>query len=122
MSSGVPIAMHFDMSMNWISTSSSSSFARPTSKITSLPSSCDDHVAGVQVGVDEAVLEAHLEHRHAHDLGELGRCAGVQSAGSASIFVPRTNSIVSTRSRDSSAWTSGNETSAWLAKFARNRV
>ena len=38
----------------------------------------DDHVAGVEVGVNEAVLEAHLEHRAAHDIGELGVAAAVR--------------------------------------------
>ena len=46
MSSGVPIAMHFVMSMNWIRTSSCSSFARPTSKMTSVPSSCTTMLPG----------------------------------------------------------------------------
>jgi hypothetical protein len=32
----------------------------------------DHQVAGVQIGVDEAVLEAHLEHRRAQGLGERG--------------------------------------------------
>ena len=80
-----------------------------------------DHVAGVQVGVDEAVLEAHLEERHADGLGEPS-ARSASPRGSASTFVPRTNSMVRTRSPDSSAWTSGNDTRVAPAKFARNRV
>ncbi len=45
-SSGVPIARHFAMSMNWMRTSSWSSLASPASKRTSVPSSCTTIVPG----------------------------------------------------------------------------
>ena len=86
------------MSMNWISTSSWSSFARPTSKMTSCAVVLHDHVAGVQVGVDEAVLEAHLEQRHAHGLGELVAYVGAGAAARRPSCRGRTPSS-STRSR-----------------------
>ena len=92
------------MSMNWISTSSCEQLREAGVEDDQLAVVLHDHVAGVQVGVDEAVLEAHLEHRHADGLGELLLPLGVDlPAGRASTLVPRTNCMVRMRSLESSA-------------------